>query len=180
MKNTEPYPPRWAQAVLQCVLRPSDRESIAGDLLEEYRVAREPALGRLRADVWYVEQVLSIVWRPIWPSALAFAVQSVFLALTVFRPGHHAPHQAPLPTFVAAAFDFFWYGSVAPAPGVSIVDAAIYFVAACCGARRTGLVRTGMLVAAVTSCSVRPFSSPRRRSLRQTLQWRCSHSRPSC
>jgi hypothetical protein len=122
-------------------------------LLEEYRAARAPALGRLRADIWYVEQVASIAWRVIWPSAVALAVQSVFLAFTVFRPGHHAPHPAstaPSP-FWDFVFSFVWYGSVVGTPGVSIVDAAIYFVAAYLGTRRTSLVRTGMLVSAATS-----------------------------
>jgi hypothetical protein len=134
-------------------LRPRDRDSTAGDLLEEYRAAREPAVGRLRADLWYVEQVFSILWRVIWPSVLALAIQSVFLALTVFRPGHHAPHQTSMapPPFADAVFGFVWYGSVVGAPGVSIVDAAIYFLSAYRGSRRTSLVRTGMLVAGTTS-----------------------------
>jgi hypothetical protein len=136
---------------LLCVSRPADRDSIAGDLLEEYRAAREPALGRFRADVWYVQQVFSILWRVIWPSALALTVQSVFLALTVFRPGHHAPHQAAPPPLMATVFSFIWYGSFVGAPGVSILDAVIYFVAAYRGSHRTSLIRTGMLVAAVTS-----------------------------
>ena len=37
MKSKEPTPPRWAEALLRSLVRPSDRESISGDLLEEYR-----------------------------------------------------------------------------------------------------------------------------------------------
>jgi hypothetical protein len=48
------------------------------------------------ANVWYIVQVFSILWRLIQPAVLAMAAQSVFLALTVFRPGHHAPHPLPL------------------------------------------------------------------------------------
>ncbi len=44
MKRHEPSPPRWAEAILRSLLRPADRESISGDLLEEYRVARRPGL----------------------------------------------------------------------------------------------------------------------------------------
>jgi hypothetical protein len=63
MMTSELTPPRWADAMLRSCLRPSDRESIAGDLLEEYRAVRGPALGPLRANVWYVGQVLSVLWR---------------------------------------------------------------------------------------------------------------------
>ena len=40
MKSLEPSPPGWAEAVLQSLLRPADRESISGDLLEEYRAGQ--------------------------------------------------------------------------------------------------------------------------------------------
>jgi hypothetical protein len=129
MKNTETNPPRWADAILHCLLKPCDRDSTAGDLLEEYRAARRPSLGAVRADVWYLAQVFSILWRLIRPGALVLAAQSVILALTVFRPGLHAPHQSSLaqPTFASAAISIVWYGSVVGAPGISILDAAIIF-----------------------------------------------------
>ena len=88
-------PPRWAEAMLRSLVRPSDGESISGDLLEEYRAARRPPLGALGANVWYIKHVLSVLWQLIRPSALALAGLSILLALTVFRPGHHAPHQSP-------------------------------------------------------------------------------------
>jgi len=145
------HPPRWAEAFLQRLLRPADRESTAGDLLEEYRAAREPALGRLRANLWYLCQVLSILWREIWPGALALAALNVFLATTVFRPGHHAPHQSAMPALLSTVFRIVWYGSVAGTPGVSMLDAAVYFVTAYRAAVRTRLVITGILVAGATS-----------------------------
>ena len=67
MRNQEPNPPRWAEAVLRSLLRPSDRESISGDLLEEYRAARRPALGALGADAWYLKHVGSVLWHLILP-----------------------------------------------------------------------------------------------------------------
>src|SRR5579862_7809792 len=70
MTETYANPPRWAQALLVYLLRRSDPESIPGDLLEEYRDVRRPRLGRLRADAWYVRNVLSLFWRVFWPSAL--------------------------------------------------------------------------------------------------------------
>ena len=153
MRASQPTPPRWADAILRTLLRPTDRESISGDLLEEYRAVRRPALGPLRADVWYIRQVVSVLWRLIWPGALVLAAQGVFLALTVFHPGHHAPHparEAP-PLWLSLTFSVFWYGSVVGAPGVSLLDATIYFVAACRGVQRTRLIRTGAIAAAATS-----------------------------
>lgn len=153
MKTKKVAPPRWADALLQSMLPPADRESISGDLLEEYRAVRRAALGVVRADVWCIGQVISVLWRLIWPGALVLAAQGVFLALTVFRPGHHAPHpisEAPA-LWLSLTFKIFWYGSIAGAPGVSLFDAAIYFFSACRGVQRTGLVRTAVIAAAASS-----------------------------
>jgi len=54
-------PPQWAESLLVPLLKPGDRETISGDLLEEYREERLPRLGHARADFWYIRQVLSIV-----------------------------------------------------------------------------------------------------------------------
>jgi hypothetical protein len=105
------------------------------------------------ANVWYVRQVISVLWRLIWPGALVLAVQAVFLALTVFRPGHHAPHpirEAP-PMWLSLTFKVFWYGSIVGAPGVSLFDATIYFFTAYRGVQRTRLLRTGVLAAGAIS-----------------------------
>ena len=45
----------------------------------------------------------------------------------------------------------FWYGSIVGTPGVSLLDATIYFFVAYRGVQRTGLIRTGVLVAAASS-----------------------------
>jgi len=58
-------PPQWAESLLRLLLRPEDRESVSGDLLEEYRETRLPAIGRA-ADAWYVRQVGSFLWRASW------------------------------------------------------------------------------------------------------------------
>ena len=39
-------PPRWAEWLLRTLLSAEDRDCISGDLLEEYRQAIVPALGR--------------------------------------------------------------------------------------------------------------------------------------
>lgn len=44
-------------------LRPVEFETLSGDLLEEYRESRLPALGEARANAWYVRQVVGFVAR---------------------------------------------------------------------------------------------------------------------
>lgn len=56
-------PPRWAEAWLRLLLPTRDRETVSGDLLEQYRDSVRPAHGRLRADAWYVAQVGGFAWR---------------------------------------------------------------------------------------------------------------------
>jgi hypothetical protein len=123
--STQLNPPDWAEWLLRSVLRPSDRESISGDLLEEYREVRRPALGVLRADLWYVKQVLSVSWRLVWPCVLTMT------AVTV----------------VSLAIKLPWRYSLVQAPGLSMLDAAVCVWAGCYTSRRTGLLRTGMLSA---------------------------------
>ncbi|HTL43488.1 MAG TPA: permease prefix domain 2-containing transporter [Vicinamibacterales bacterium] len=129
MIDTHGNPPRWAQVFLRTVLRPSDIDSVTGDLIEEYREAKYPSLGRLGADAWYVRQALSIVWRVVWP----FVVATVALRLLSF----------PLPRG--------WNPSVVPAPGVSLLDAFIFLRAGYFGARRTGRLVSGVVIASLTS-----------------------------
>jgi len=54
-------PPRWAGRLLTLSLPARDRETIAGDLLEEYREVVLPTRGRWRAQLWYVRQALSLI-----------------------------------------------------------------------------------------------------------------------
>ena len=64
---TTPNPPALAQGLLELLLRVDAREAVCGDLLEEYREARVPALGERRASLWYWQQVLGIWLRSYWP-----------------------------------------------------------------------------------------------------------------
>ena len=58
-------PPRWAESLLRMILWPKDRDSISGDVLEEYRESIVPALGE-KADRWYVHQVARYVLLKTW------------------------------------------------------------------------------------------------------------------
>jgi hypothetical protein len=104
MSVTDRRPPRAAYALLKSLLKPSDSESIPGDLLEEYREVRYPSLGPLRADVWYLKQVLSVLWRVAWPCVVAI----IALRIVSF----------PLPRG--------WNPTLVPAPGVSLLDALVF------------------------------------------------------
>ena len=58
-----PTPPEWADALLRVFLKPTDVDSVSGDLLEEYRDTIHPERGQSAADTWYVRQVLGFVVR---------------------------------------------------------------------------------------------------------------------
>src|SRR5262245_33387790 len=59
-------PPGWALATLRVIL-PSDQvESVAGDLIEEYRVAVYPARGAWRANLWFVRELAGFACRAAW------------------------------------------------------------------------------------------------------------------
>jgi hypothetical protein len=144
MKSSEPSPPRWAEAILRSLVRAADRESISGDLLEEYRESRRPALGAMSANAWYIKHVCSVLWHQIRPCVAALIVAQVLFGLLITL-------ERPEPGLMALLLKGLWYGSFVQAPGVSLVDAVIYFWAGYLGSRRTGLVRTGMLTAGATS-----------------------------
>jgi hypothetical protein len=80
-------PPRWAESLLRLLLKPEDRESVSGDLLEEYRETIVPTLGPA-ADRWYVRQVASFVLRAswIWGGILGAALVIRYLLDTLAPP----------------------------------------------------------------------------------------------
>jgi hypothetical protein len=57
------------------LLKPEDRESVSGDLLEEYRETIVPTLGPA-ADRWYVRQVASFLLRA---SVLTYTIMAACL-----------------------------------------------------------------------------------------------------
>lgn len=54
-------PPRWLEMLLLRSLTARDRETISGDLLEEYREVQLPRLGAVRANLWYARQLISFL-----------------------------------------------------------------------------------------------------------------------
>jgi hypothetical protein len=66
MSALTPTPPRWAENLLECLLASRDRETIAGDLREQYAESITPQRGRLRANLWYLRQLSSFLPRLIF------------------------------------------------------------------------------------------------------------------
>lgn len=60
-------PPKWMEALLKSLLPERDRESVTGDLYEEFCEEMLPRLGEARARFWYMRQVLSFVPHRLTP-----------------------------------------------------------------------------------------------------------------
>ena len=54
-------PPYLLDCLLFSLLSPRDRETVSGDLGEEFLEVKLPELGQFRAHLWYMRQVLSFV-----------------------------------------------------------------------------------------------------------------------
>jgi hypothetical protein len=98
-----PNPPDAAELILRALLPLDMRETVSGDLLEEYRESRVPAVGEFRADLWYWRQVGGMWLRAYW-----WLVVSVVLLLVVsdvfntFRAPSGASYLNGLPRLVDA------------------------------------------------------------------------------
>jgi len=118
-------PPVVPHALLLLLLPANGRETVSGDLLEEYREARVPALGRLRADLWYWRQVGGLWFRAYWwlvvPVVLLLAVHDIF---NTFRAPSGASYLDGLPR-------------VALAPLPPLVGVGVFVLAGAYGSWRT-------------------------------------------
>jgi hypothetical protein len=129
-------PPRWAESLLRILLPSKDRDSISGDLLEEYRESIVPALGH-KADRWYLGQVFGLLWPASWFWGVAVG------AILVGRNLLDA--LAPV-TYTRGVFH-------PRATIMSEVLIATYFLAAFWSTWRLGHLRSGVVVAFVTALS---------------------------
>ena len=130
--NTRPphelaAPSRWAVALLPLLLRADEAETVSGDLIEEYRDTVYPLSGRWRADAWFVRQVAGFAWRAasLWGLLLAAFMTGRFLLDTFAPPANWGPRSSVTTWSVIL----------------------LYLIAGASGARRTGRVRTGAVVA---------------------------------
>lgn len=100
-----PFPPLWADFVLRrLVLARQDRDTVSGDLLEEYRDVIVPERGERRANRWYVVQVAGYIARGHLVWAILFA--GAFLArqaYDVFVPTTEFSVRSAVTTYTAIA-----------------------------------------------------------------------------
>lgn len=67
------HPPARAQALIAALAPAARRDSIVGDLLEEYHDTQVPEHGVAAADRWFVRQALGFLWSASAPAAWAMA-----------------------------------------------------------------------------------------------------------
>ena len=128
-------PPRWAESLLRLLLRPEDRDSVSGDLVEEYRQSIVPARGTGWAHAWYVRQVGWYALRASWPfGVLVGATLVVRYVFDTLDPVRYTP------------------GVVHPRSRImSQMLVGILALSALRGAWRTTHLRAGVLIAVVTA-----------------------------
>ena len=129
-----PLPPRWAESLLRMLLSPADRDSVSGDLLEEYRESIVPTLGA-KAYAWYVRQVAGYALRKAWLwGALVGAILVARYLVDSLDPVRYTP------------------GVVHPRSAImSYALMATFAWASAWQTWRTGHLRSGMLVAVATA-----------------------------
>lgn len=132
--TTNSNPPKWVENLLRFFLGPRDRDTVTGDLLEEYREVVLPTRGRLRAQVWYLRQALSLIESVTSGLVLGVVFGAWNLVFTFL---------APLAEDTVLALSTF-YGPM------FVMWGAVGFAAR----RRTGkfvdAIKAGMIVGAVT------------------------------
>ena len=136
----EANPPTWAEDVLRLLLKPEDRDSVSGDLLEEYRETLHAGRGRVAADRWYVRQVAGFMWRATWRwGALLATLTMARSALDWFLPPASFYTRSLVTTythvavFVSVGFCAVWRGrslssAAATGLGAQIMAAPMIFV----------------------------------------------------
>jgi hypothetical protein len=119
-------PPRWAERLLRALLKPANRDTVTGDLLEEYREVIRPARGAVRARLWYLGQALSLALVSISPAQSLIWLGAAGAIVTAFVMRDHVDPPFPTAAWTALAiggsaalslrssdFGFLWRASVA-------------------------------------------------------------------
>ena len=119
-------PPRWAERLLRALLTPANRDTVTGDLLEEYREAIRPARGAVRARLWYLRQVLSLALASNSPVQSLIWLAAAGAIVTSFVMRNHLDPPFPTAAWTAVSiggsaalfmrpsdFGFLWRASVA-------------------------------------------------------------------
>jgi hypothetical protein len=97
---------KWGDFVLRLLVRRRDRETISGDLLEEYREHVLPTRGSWSARLWYIRQILSFVSPIAWGLAVGVVLGTLQLVNTARAP--LADDDAGGMLFMAAVIVLLW------------------------------------------------------------------------
>ena len=123
-------PPAWADPILRLFLKPEDRDSVSGDLLEEYRETILAGRDRAAADRWYVRQVGGFLWRATWAWAALLALLALGRdALDLLVPPASFYTRSVVTTyshvavFLALGFQAAWRGRSLPAAAAAALGA---------------------------------------------------------
>lgn len=85
-------PPRLAERLLRLLLVDRDRDTISGDLLEEYREVAVPTRGVSGARWWYRRQVAGLVWRALrLPAMIGLAIGAALGVINLIDTARHPP-----------------------------------------------------------------------------------------
>jgi hypothetical protein len=91
-----------------------ERESVQGDLLEEYAESVLPARGQAAADRWYARQVWGFCWRASWTAGLAQGgILGGRMVIDIVTPSAQLYTRAVITTWLAIglfAVCGFWTG----------------------------------------------------------------------
>jgi hypothetical protein len=79
--NNADTPPRWAEVLLERLLPDGARETVVGDLREEYVEGVLPIGGRLGARLWYARQVASFM---PWFAKESSLMNKILLIVSMF------------------------------------------------------------------------------------------------
>lgn len=97
------------------MVSPEHRESVSGDLLEEYRLTVLPQRGPRAANRWYLAQVYGYVWRATWMWAALFSASFVirnafdwFLPPASFRTRSMVTTWVAIGLIASASFSSAW------------------------------------------------------------------------
>jgi hypothetical protein len=96
----------WGEMALRLVVRGRDRDTISGDLLEEYREEILPKRGAIRARLWYARQVVSFVRPVTWGLLIGAAAGTLQLLSTALDP--LADDSAGVMLVIAATLLLLW------------------------------------------------------------------------
>lgn len=135
-------PPAYAHALVAMLVPEKTRDSVLGDLLEEYRETQVPESGEAAANRWFVRQALGFLWNAAAvPGGLVASVLTARMLWDVAAPVPDTAARAWITTLVTMLiFTFTGFrlgmltrrvsGAVATALAASVVGSVGAYLAA--------------------------------------------------